>query len=481
MYGWSIARRLFLAHLVFIGVLTVLVGTAAFVDARDRGYAATTDRLLSVAVAIADNPLVVVAAQSSDPTAALQGYTRTVSERADIDVISVLSPAGERWTHPDPAQIGQRDKIAADAATSERSLTQVTSNVDGPTVRAVVPIRGPDDTVVGLVAAEVQTSTLQTVLDARLPAILALSLTLLLAGSVAIWILGRYLRRVTLGWGPHVLARHYLNGDSVLHSVRDGLVLVDRRGALVLYNDRAAELLGIPPRQGARVGSTPPDIADLDVPAGLAELLASGRSVHNEVHLTRDRVLLVTQEPAVPTSGRVRSRAHPLGTVTTIRDPLDSAGAVGPGAVDDPVIGALLAAKIAQARARGVLLTVSATGTLTDTGLPVQDLVAVLVDLVDTAIDAAATGDAPPRVELSLRTAPEPPTLVMEVSTGGPGGSVHSITLPLPAPHRAPHPAPLAAPDPAPGAAAPAAPPIAPRPTTRVAQHPAAEVAPRTP
>ena len=477
MYGWSIARRLFLAHTVFIGVLTVLVGTAAFVDARDRGYAAMTDRLNSVAVAIADNPLVVIAAQSSDPTAALQGYTRTVSERADIDVVSVLSPAGVRWTHPDAGQIGHRDTAETGTAVSGRPFTEVTSSVGGPTVRAVVPILGPDDTVVGLVAAEEQTSTLQTVLDARLPAILALSLTLLLAGSVAIWILGRYLRRVTLGWGPHVLARHYLNSDSVLHSVRDGLVLVDRRGALVLYNDRAAQLLGIPPRQGARIGSTPPIIADLDVPADLAELLSSGRSVHNEVHLTESRVLLVTQEPAVPTSGRVRSRAHPMGTVMTIHDPLDSDGTVGLGSVDDPVIGALLVAKIGQARAQGVLLGVSATGTLTDTGLPVQELVAVLGDLVDTAIETASTGEAPHRAEVHLRTDPEPPALVIEVSVRGPRGSVRTVTLPVAAPRTAP----THAPESAATVLAPPAPPAVRRPAIRVAPHPAKEVTPRTP
>ncbi|MGY4857425.1 PAS domain-containing protein [Cryobacterium sp. AP23] len=322
MDGWSIARRLLLAHCVFISVLTVLVGTAVYVDARDRGYSAMADRMMSVAVSIADSPLVVTAAQSSDPTAALQSYTLAVSEQADVDTLSIMSPSGVRWTHPDATQIGDVQTLGTARAAAGASFTEVTSGDRGPMVRAVVPILDPDATVVGIVAAGVETSTVQTVLDARLPAVLALALTLILAGSVAIWFLGRYLNRVTLGWGPEALARNFLLNDSVLHSVRDGLLLVDRKGDLVYYNDQAARLLGLPPRHGPRGGPRSPTIARLDLPAGLSELLRSGRPVQDEVFRTDTRVLVVTQEPAMPSPTRVRNRAA-LRTLVTIRDHTD--------------------------------------------------------------------------------------------------------------------------------------------------------------
>jgi sensor histidine kinase regulating citrate/malate metabolism len=108
------------------------------------------------------------------------------------------------------------------------------------------------------------------VLDARLPAILALALLLLLASSVSLWHLSRYLRRATLGWGPQELAHQFQNTDSALRAAREGLLLVNRRGILVLCTDRAAELLGIPPRQGNRSGSAVPHLSDLDLPAGLS-------------------------------------------------------------------------------------------------------------------------------------------------------------------------------------------------------------------
>jgi sensor histidine kinase regulating citrate/malate metabolism len=460
MHGWSIARRLFLAHFVFIVVLAVLVGTAAFVDARDRGYTETADRMLAVAAAIADSPLVVTAAQSPDPTAALQAYTLEVSKDAELDFITIMSPAGIRWTHPDAGEIGREYIGETGPAAAGTPLTEVTTGTLGPSVRAVMPIVNPEGTVVGMVAAGVKTSSLQIALNARLPAILALALALLLAGSIATWLLGRYLRRVTLGWGPEELAQLFVYNDSVLHSVREGLVLVDRKGDLVLYNDQAAELLGIPPRQGTRGGAGAPAVAELNLPPTLAELLGSGRTVQDEVHLTDTRVLVVSQEPAVPTPSRVRTRAAPMGTVTTIRDhtDLESLGTelasmrtlsdalraqthehanrlhtivslmeLGRGrealefatqdmavsqhltdemisSVDEPVIGALLVGKFAQAGELGVQLSVDTAGTLADAGLSVQDLVTVLGNLVDNALDAAATGEAPRRVDVAIRT-----------------------------------------------------------------------------
>ncbi|TFC86283.1 PAS domain-containing protein [Cryobacterium sp. TMT4-31] len=321
MHGWSITRRLFVAHSVFIVSLAVFVSTAAFVDARDRGYSERADRLLAVAAAIADSPFVVTAATSPDPTAALQPYTLEVNRDAALDFITIMSPAGVSWTHPDPAEIGRQYVGRTGPATAGMSFTDVTPGTPGPSVRAVVPILDSDGEVVGMVAAGVRTSNLQIALDARLPAILAITLTLLLAGSLATWVLRRYLRRVTLGWGPEELARLFVHNDSVVNSVPEGLILVDGAGDLVLYNDRAAELLGLPPRPASRAaGAFSPRIDDLDLPPSLADLLRSGRTVADEIHLCGSRVLVVSQNPAEPTPSRLGTRAAPVGTVATLRE-----------------------------------------------------------------------------------------------------------------------------------------------------------------
>ena len=82
---------------------------------------------------------------------------------------------------------------------------------------------------------------------AMVPAIIGAGALALGLGALFAYALSRYLRRATLGYGPEELRRLYAYYFSALHSVREGLVLVDAKGRLVLYNDQAARLLGLPP------------------------------------------------------------------------------------------------------------------------------------------------------------------------------------------------------------------------------------------
>ncbi|TFC25581.1 sensor histidine kinase [Cryobacterium sp. TMT1-3] len=477
---WSIARRLFLAHALFIVVLTVFVGTAFFVDARDRGYDETSSRMLAVATAIADSPLVLTASTSVDPSASLQPYALALTKDAGLDFITIMAPDRTRWTHPTATEIGKDYIGAIEPALSGTAFTEISTGTLGPSVRAVVPITDADGTVRGLVAVGTTTSNITIALNARLPSVLGLALGLLASGSVVTWLIGRYLRRVTLGWGPEHLAQLFVYYDSVLHSVREGLVLVDLHGDLVLYNDQAARLLGIPPRPTAGSTTAPPALADLSLPPSLGELLQSGRTAHDEIHLTGTRVLVVNQEPALAPSTSIAG-GKPMGFVATIRDHTDlqnlgselqsmqtlsdalraqthehsnrlhtivSLMELGRthealefatadlelsqqlademvGSVDEPVISALIMGKSAQANELGVTLTVSASGTLAQSGLSIQDLVTVLGNLVDNALDAAAAGAAPRRVSVTVSSTEQAVTI--EVADSGAGVALDVI------------------------------------------------------
>ncbi|WBM80708.1 sensor histidine kinase [Cryobacterium breve] len=473
--GWSIARRLFLAHFVFIVALTAFVGTALFIDARDRGYAETESRMLSVATAIAENPLVLEASGTPDPSALLQPYALSVTQKAGLDFITIMAPDRTRWTHPTESEIGRPYIGTIAPALVGTPFTEVTTGTLGPSVRAVVPVVDAQGAVRALVAAGVKTSNLSIALTARLPAVLGLALALLVAGALVTSLIGRYLRRVTLGWGPEQLAQLFVYYDSVLHSVREGLVLVDLKGELVLYNDQAAELLGIPSRPANPRGAAAPTLGELELPAGLGDLLRSGRPVQDEIHLTRTRVLVVNQQPALapPVSGR--GKPTPMGWVATIRDHTDlqslgselqsmqtlsdalraqthehanrlhtivslmELGRTGDAlefatrdlelgqlltdevvaSVDEPVLSALLMGKFAQASELGVNLAVEATGSLSDTGLQARDLVTIVGNLIDNALDAAMDAPAPREVRLSVRSGAV--SVVIEVPDSGNG------------------------------------------------------------
>ena len=474
IHRWSIARRLFLANLLIVISFIAIVGTAAYVDAKDRTYDEEGRRMEGVAASIAANPLVLQAAATQDPSALLQPYARDVTAAAHVDFITIMAPDRTRWTHPKDEELGRPYIGSIDAALQGRSFTEVTAGTLGPSVRTIVPVKDSAGTVKALVAAGVTVRNVDVALAGRLPALLALGVALLVGGSLASWLLGRYLSGVTRGWGPEQLAQLFAYYESVLHSVREGLILIDARKRVVMYNDQAAELLGLP-ETGSNDPTRPPSLADLPLDSELRSLFDSGRSTKDEIVLTGSRVLVVNQGPARgPKSPGARGKIPVYGTVATLRDRTEiealgnelqtmrtlsdalraqthehanrlhtmvsllelgrTAEALDfatqdlalsqrltddmVSSIDEPVLGALVMGKEAEAHERGVQLEVSTLGSGAAPGVAVQDLLTILGNLLDNAIDAAAVGAPPRRVDLTVESDEE--GLDIAVNDSGP-------------------------------------------------------------
>ncbi|MFT7766008.1 ATP-binding protein [Clavibacter tessellarius] len=473
----GIAARLLVVQLAVLVVVAVAATAALWSDSRQRAQQAAADRSLAVATTVADSPRVAEGLASADPTAALLDYSLDVTRDTGVDFVTIMDRDTVRVTHPDPDEIGRRYLGTTGPALAGRPLTETSTGTLGPSVRAVVPVRDAAGGIVGLVAAGVTVDRVSEVLGARLPGLLGTvgALALLLAAGAVL--LSRSLERTTWGLGPEEMARMLAYYESVLHSVGEGIVLVDRDRRLVLHNDQAAELLDLDVDPAAG----PVEVAALGLPAPLERLLAGGTTADEVVHLPSGRVLVVTQRPALPT-GRTGSAAR-LGTVTTLRDRTEvqrlsgevatlrtlsdamraqthefanrlhtivslielerprealalaaseletdrraAAGGLAEGS--DPVVQALVRGKTAQAAERGVELAVRVADGTGAPGVAPADLVTVVGNLVDNAIDAAADpsratarGDDRGRVELAIARADDG-ALVVEVTDDGPG------------------------------------------------------------
>jgi sensor histidine kinase regulating citrate/malate metabolism len=90
-------------------------------------------------------------------------------------------------------------------------------------------------------------------------------------------------------------------------------------------------------------------------------------------------------------------------------------------AVEEPVLAALLLGKAATAHERGVLLEIDPATAVGSTGIPGGDLVTVVGNLVDNAIDAALAGEPPREVQVALWE--EGKRLEIRVEDTGPGVS----------------------------------------------------------
>ena len=460
--GWSLASQLFAIQAAVILVVLVGCGIAAYSQASTANSAAAQDEVLAVARAVAAAPTVRDGVASTDPSAVLQPFAEQVRRATGTDFVVVMTTDGIRFTHPNPAEIGRHFLGTIAPAQQGRSLTETFTGTLGPSVRAVVPIQ-VDGQIRGLVAVGQSVSRVSQELSRQLPILLGTTVVALLLAGLGAWLASGWLRRSTHDLGPAELSRMYEYYDAVLHAVREGLLLLDRESRLRLVNDEAGRLLGV---SEASLGRR---VDEIGLPEALGVALRDGVERADEIFLTEDRIVVVNQAAA-------RWDGRRLGTVVTVRDHTELRALVSElktirgfaealsaqahesanqlhtvvslielgraeqalafattelavtqrltdlvvGGIGEPEVAALVLGKAAEAGERGVDLVVE-----TDVDLPAgradpRDLVTIVGNLLDNAIDAAVEAPGPRWVRFGARTVGAD-ELELVVADSGPG------------------------------------------------------------
>ncbi|MFJ8196710.1 SpoIIE family protein phosphatase [Streptomyces sp. NPDC096152] len=305
--GRSVAGQVFVLQVVVVLLLVVAAVVALVLQVRHDSAQEARNRSLAVAQAFADAPGTRAALTAPDPTAVLQPRAEAVRRATGVDFVVVMNTAGIRYTHPKPDRIGKKFVGTIRPALAGGVVVEEVDGTIGRLVQAVVPVKAPDGTVVGLVSAGITTSNVGGVANRQLPVVLGAAAAGLALATAGTALVSRRLLRQTHGLGPREMTRMYEHHDAVLHSVREGVIIVSDEGDLLLANDEAHRLLGLPRDAERR------HVLDLGLDPETADLLASGRVATDEVHLVGDRLLAINQRSTDLEGG-------PSGTVATLRD-----------------------------------------------------------------------------------------------------------------------------------------------------------------
>jgi two-component system CitB family sensor kinase len=284
----------------------------------------------------------------------------------------------------------------------------------------------------------------------------------------------RRVRRDTLGLDPREITALHGHHEAVLHAMREGLLVVeDATGRVAVLNDEAARLLGVtaaavPAIRGDRHRSEP-TLAGLGVDPQLRERLDDPGPVTDETHLVGERILLVNRtrvvtggtassvvtlrdrtevdttlralDDARSLAGALRFQAHEhanrLQAVATLvelgahddardlavrwgRDVAGVGDEIG-ARIADPALAALLVDKATDARDRGLEMRLGPGTELSagDDPSVSSDLVTVVGNLVDNALDAAVEGAGRGVVEVAVTGDGE--AVTVRVGDDGPG------------------------------------------------------------
>jgi two-component system CitB family sensor kinase len=431
-------RRLFSQTLAFqVGIIAVVLLVAGIAFARqaqttlEEQYA---QRSLAVAESVAAMPVVKANVAKPDSPALLQPIAESVRMATGVSFVVIADVNGVRRSHPNPERIGQVVSTDPSRTLSGISDTYVQTGTLGRSVRGKAPIYSDEGEIVGLVSVGTLSVTVRQAFGEEVPAVLLASGLAMLFGSLGAWVLARRIRSQTHGLEPADIAGMYERREAMLLGIREGVVGLDSSGHINLVNPEAERLLGID------AGHRDLSLVELVPSSGLERLLGDTSTEHHDVELTiGDQIVIVNVMP-------VRVRDTHVGTVVTLRDRTELNEIVGElesvqslvdalrsqahefsntlhtvsgllelgrtqdvidliqdqtathqrlttpfeNRISDPFVSGLLLAKSALAAEKGIGFQVESEG-LTDTRVRgVREMITILGNLIDNALDNAA-------------------------------------------------------------------------------------------
>ncbi|MGW6415588.1 sensor histidine kinase [Streptomyces sp. NPDC055055] len=459
-FGWPqrVFSQVLLMQLAIATGVTVLA-TGLFLAPLS---AQLDDQAMRQALAIADtaaSPRVARDLTGSAPSA--RGPVQTEAERIRVatgaEYVVVMDTRGVRWSHTDPARIGRLVSTDPSDVLAGREVMEIDDGTLGRSARGKVPLRDADGRIVGAVSVGIAYDSVRDRLLAAIPGLLAYAGGALAAGALAAYLISRRLQRQTHDLAFSDISALLAEREAMLHGIREGVVALDRNGSVRLVNDEARRLLGLGPEADGRP-------LDEVLGAGRTADVLAGRVTGDDLLTVRGHRVLIANRMPTDDGGAVatlrdRTELEHLGReLDSTRGLIDALRAqdhehanrlhtllgllelemheeavefvtevVGvhrataeqvTEKIHDPLLAALLVGKSTVAAERGVSLRLAPDSLLPDRLVDPRELVTVVGNLVDNALDAVA-GTAGARVGVSLGG--EGRTVVLRVSDSGPG------------------------------------------------------------
>ncbi|MFM9553787.1 MULTISPECIES: sensor histidine kinase [Streptomyces] len=404
-------------------------------------------RVTALAEQLAANPLVRDRLARPVAHEALAPLVNSTQTQSGVTSVTVADADGRIVSSTDPTAIGDPMPVGEGAVAGRGWSGSLTLDGSRELVAQVPVLGATTDDNLGMLLGTVMIGEASPTVWQRLSgassyllAYLGIASGLGLVGS---WLLARRVKRQTLGLEPQEIAGLAEHREAMLYGIAEGVIALDPHHRLTLVNEMGRRLLDLPEDC---VGKS---LTDLGVEGRLRDVLAGAQEEaphqRDEVVIRRGRVLVMNRM-TVTKDGR-----H-LGSVTTLRDRTELArlereigsfrsssellraqahefanqlhtisGLIQIGEQDevvhyiralsrhrhsldvtlsrrvrDTAVAALLTAKTSLAAERRVTLRISDATNL-DRLVPedAADVATVVGNLVDNAMDAAATTTAP--------------------------------------------------------------------------------------
>ncbi|MFP7296289.1 ATP-binding protein [Neobacillus niacini] len=244
-------------------------------------------------------PTIIDAFQTSHPPKMIQPIAEKIRKETGAEFVVIGNTDGIRYSHPLNTKIGQK----MTGGDNERALVQEEYYISkaegtlGPSIRGKSPIFNHQGEVIGIVSVGYLLEDVNQQILNNLKRVLIVSFFALLISLLGSMLLGRNIRRDTMGLEPYEIASLYKQKNAVLHAVKEGILAIDSDGYITMMNQQAKRLLQLQ-------GSVRNMKVDGLFPSNyLFEVLRTGNSQSDREMVWNDKTIIVNSTPIIDENG----------------------------------------------------------------------------------------------------------------------------------------------------------------------------------
>ncbi|HGH7182728.1 two-component system sensor histidine kinase DcuS [Bacillus cereus] len=201
------------------------------------------EKAKTIARIVANDSIVIDGLAGKVDTSLIQGYTNKLLKSTDVQFIVVMDMNGIRKSHPDPQKIGQHF-IGGDEGTALKGKEHVSlaEGTLGVSMRVFIPVFSETGEQLGVVAVGISADNVkERVKESRHIMYIGVGVGLLV-GIIGAILLARHIKKSLFGLEPHRIAKILEERNTMLQSVKEGIIAVDKEAKVTLINNEAKRL-----------------------------------------------------------------------------------------------------------------------------------------------------------------------------------------------------------------------------------------------
>ncbi|MED1556115.1 sensor histidine kinase [Bacillus paramycoides] len=269
------------------------------------------EKAKTIARIVADDSIVIDGLAGKVDTALIQVYTNKILKSTDVQFIVVMDMNGIRKSHPNPQKIGHHfiggDEGPVLKGNEHVSLAEGTLGIS---MRVFVPVFSETGEQLGAVAVGISADNVkERVKESRHIIYIGVGVGVLV-GIIGAILLARHIKKSLFGLEPHRIAKILEERNTMLLSVKEGIIAVDKEANVTLINNEAKRLFK---KSGLEEDFIGKDV-ELYMPnSRIKEVLQTG-----EVQLNEEQniygITIVTNRVPLYVKGEI------VGAIATFRD-----------------------------------------------------------------------------------------------------------------------------------------------------------------